>query len=1183
MPKGKLVAVTAIVAVIALIALIANTDSGQAKGNFGTSYGTVLNDVSADGPGNQLLSFGYAAAFPANEMNFAAALTTTPPDVAITPGSSIPVGRIVGSLSANVFLGVLNGHCITGTGVDFTMRNATTDVRNTIAPMPEGTFNRMGNLRMDVTDGVTGTPAAPNPNGNADFLDKYPKFLNKLFDPNDSAATGALPVFPLKPLARYSGGTNVQGTDVVIQFLVFGREALTQFANSGGTHPLEQFTDDTGYVSTTILQDPTAAAAPSTVTDFCGPFTSTTNLTAAIDPEATAITNQCANDTDDDGDGTVDPGDGSSGDVNDFCPAIGIEEEGAQCLNDIDDGEDTPPDGAVNDGCGQNDLPELAAAANGQCAGDGTTTLSMMITDMTDPIPVVSTASFDTLGTIQIESEIISYKDTTANTFIEITRGVQGTTPAGHADTTAVTESVDDDLDGTFNDGCPQSGTAETAGQCTNNVDNDGDSLVNDGCPTISDAVPAGFTATRYANPPPDTGLFKTNTHLYLSFNMSLRDADKDGLENTFDTCPFTNDNDGDGLAEGPGGADTFPWINVVRGDLSGGLIVGKQDPGQDDDNDLIPAGCDTHAGTECGNVADDDTVLPDGSPNDGCANFETGENPWCATGNLIDEDDGGSGLINDGCPTHFIAESDCTDAGDTTYAQFDDDGDGFVNDGCPAVSGTEDQLQCGTDTFDDDGDDVLNDGCPLVNNIAETGGGGDVDGDGFENTQDNCPQVANPNQVQSELLVPFDTASPDGGPRTDGIGDACQGVSGVPGNLAGLGNKAVADGHYHATLHVTAVCIGPPSLDTDGDGWCDATETGAVEKFGGGADTDMLGSCADDSVDTCSFQGFPDCDGPDAGSDCDPEESTPEHIAVDYALPITNGTAVDGTWGENDPANMCGGGTAVCGTTSACGNGVNDDPEGGADTTADDGCGAIPILPAIAAPAQTCSDGIDNDGDGDIDSADNGCPPTNDLANDSDGDGVCNGAVEAGDAGLCGEVASVDNCQDDKNPNQHNTDAFLNSDAQTVDPDDTGPNAPALIPADAFGNACDPDDDNDSWTGLKTVVTGGATNGACRSSVSVPVFNDCIEQYLGTDQFDNCPETSAVDAWAVNLNQSSEATDQRIDGLDVVSFNNASGTQDLRADFNADLSVNLFDAFLLRNIGAGGDGWFNKTCLPDP
>jgi len=97
-------------------------------------------------------------------------------------------------------------------------------------------------------------------------------------------------------------------------------------------------------------------------------------------------------------------------------------------------------------------------------------------------------------------------------------------------------------------------------------------------------------------------------------------------------------------------------------------------------------------------------------------------------------------------------------------------------------------------------------------------------DGDGFPNRNDNCPQHANdgapnvftgaptlPQSPESEAGPP---AAVDGGPETDGVGDAC--------DL----NLGVADGHFHKALLLRPVCItGGPFSDLDLDGWCDATE----------------------------------------------------------------------------------------------------------------------------------------------------------------------------------------------------------------------------------------------------------------------------------------------------------------------------------------------------------------------
>jgi hypothetical protein len=46
---------------------------------------------------------------------------------------------------------------------------------------------------------------------------------------------------------------------------------------------------------------------------------------------------------------------------------------------------------------------------------------------------------------------------------------------------TSCTDTVDNDSDGSVNDGCPQVGTAaETV--CSDTTDNDSDGVVNDGC-----------------------------------------------------------------------------------------------------------------------------------------------------------------------------------------------------------------------------------------------------------------------------------------------------------------------------------------------------------------------------------------------------------------------------------------------------------------------------------------------------------------------------------------------------------------------------------------------------------------------------------------------------------------------------------------------------------------------------
>ena len=204
-----------------------------------------------------------------------------------------------------------------------------------------------------------------------------------------------------------------------------------------------------------------------------------------------------------------------------------------------------------------------------------------------------------------------------------------------------------------------------------------------------------------------------------------------------------------------------------------------------------------------------------------------------------------------------------------------DDDGKENANDKCPLVADSTDFRTADT-TNDTDADGIPNVCDPTPD---ENTGLGDHDGDGFANRLDNCPTVSNPIQEESEP-----GSAPDGNEGQDSIGDACD------------DNPTTPDGHYHATFTFDAFCVS--GTDSDGDGFCDATET-------------LLGS--------------------NTGA----AGSTPEHIALHFPLPLNDANAE-------------------------------------------------PIPPATSGVAQPCTDGIDNDGDGQVDEADSDCAGTSDI----DGDG---------------------------------------------------------------------------------------------------------------------------------------------------------------------------------------------------
>jgi len=199
--------------------------------------------------------------------------------------------------------------------------------------------------------------------------------------------------------------------------------------------------------------------------------------------------------------------------------------------------------------------------------------------------------------------------------------------------------------------------------------------------------------------------------------------------------------------------------------------------------------------GDACDSDVDGDGVL---NANDNC--------PLVANANQIDTDGDG---IGDAC--------DSTPNGDT-------DGDGVDNlsDNCPSVANAN-QVDTDGDGIGDacdtdiDGDGVLNvdDAFPL--DASESV---DTDGDGVGDNSDNCPNVANANQLDT-----------DG----DGIGDACD-------NAPDVANADQADTDGDGVGDVIDNCpavANADQTDTDGNGFGDACEVNTV----GTAAGDLLGS----------------------------------------------------------------------------------------------------------------------------------------------------------------------------------------------------------------------------------------------------------------------------------------------------------------------------------------------------
>jgi predicted extracellular nuclease len=294
----------------------------------------------------------------------------------------------------------------------------------------------------------------------------------------------------------------------------------------------------------------------------------------------------------------------------------------------------------------------------------------------------------------------------------------------------------------------------------------------------------------------------------------------------------------------------------------------------------------------------------------------------------------------------------------------------------------------------------------------------GDPDNDGVEDPNDNCPNMANPDQADND---------------NDGIGDICD-----PDD----DNDGIADGVDNCPL-----VSNPAQADTDGDG------------IGDTCDPDDDNDGIADNVDNCPFianTGQADNDHDGIGDACDPDDDN-DGIAdnIDNCPLIANPDQAD-----NDH------------------DGIGDtcDPDDDNDGIADgaDNC------PFVANPGQADNDndGIgdtcdpDDDNDGVADNVDN-CPL---IANpgqaDNDHDGIGDTCDPDDDNDRVAD--NVDNCQFIANTGQADNDHDGIGDACDPDDDNDGiadniDNCPLIANSDqadndhdGIGDTCDPDDDND-------------------------------------------------------------------------------------------------------------------------
>lgn len=217
------------------------------------------------------------------------------------------------------------------------------------------------------------------------------------------------------------------------------------------------------------------------------------------------------------------------------------------------------------------------------------------------------------------------------------------------------------------------------------------------------------------------------------------------------------------------------------------------------------------------------------------------------------------------------------------------------------------------------------------ANTEACSFGAQDSDGDGWNDSQDNCPMTANPDQADADQ---------------NGLGDACE-------LTGGAGNNA-AD-------------------DSDGDGWADSVDNCPAVANPGQQDSD--GNGLGDACDAGGSAAAVDSDGdgwPDAQDNC-PAVSNPGQEDSDSD---GVGDVCDASWTGSSQADSDGDGVAdsVDNCPSVANPGQEDVDANGVGDACEAGGGT-----AVS----------DSDGDGIVDSLDN-CPSvSNPGQEDADGNGV--------------------------------------------------------------------------------------------------------------------------------------------------------------------------------------------------
>ena len=271
------------------------TPGGSGPGAYGAATTVTLSGHATGANADTTI----ALSIPSGSPNFSLQATLVPAQATIRPGPGNPgfvagtdpgLSDVMGVVSSMMTLGLTNNPCNNTLTVNFTLLNATVDISvgNSIAPVPQagtqsGSGGTLDNQWSDNGSSTTGPGALAPWNGawtpvratvegfpasaglsaseQADGIpaqvQRYPSYLNTMFS-------------GVQPLARYAGATNVAGTVMTLNEVVFAPGALAAIAPPD---PLSEVgASANGYVIVLVLSDPTTVGAPGAITDNCSEF-----------------------------------------------------------------------------------------------------------------------------------------------------------------------------------------------------------------------------------------------------------------------------------------------------------------------------------------------------------------------------------------------------------------------------------------------------------------------------------------------------------------------------------------------------------------------------------------------------------------------------------------------------------------------------------------------------------------------------------------------------------------------------------------------------------------------------------------------------------------------------------------------------------------------------------------------